>query len=280
MEERFTRFDWYSLAAVPIKMYFNETSLATGTAFFWSHDDKDYLVTAWHCLSGRHFQTKIHLSKECSEPNLLEVYWNLEGQPVGRKGTTKVSLTDTKGAPLWLVDHDRGSDIDIAILPITPPSNVELHHINKLGSSHIPLSIGCDLFILGFPLGIEGVHLPIWKRGSLASEWQIPKEVQPYWLIDTASRSGMSGAPVIQRTYLPDPYDEFMEHAGMKQPSIPNFMDYGNNGRSSFLGLYSGRIVGEQEKDLQLGMVWNQIYIENILRHQIRDDRSAWKAKR
>lgn len=278
-EERFTRFDWYSLAAVPIKMYFDETFLASGTAFFWRHGDGDFLVTAWHCFSGRHYQTKRHLSKECAEPNLIEVFWNLKGQPVGRKGSTKVPLMDTEGSPLWFVDHEQGADIDIAILPVEPPSNAELHHINELTSSNIPLSIGCDLFILGYPLGFEGVGLPIWKRGSLASEWQIPREVQPYWLVDTASRSGMSGAPVIQRTFLPDPQDELMERAGLKERSIPKIMDYGNNGRSRFLGVYSGRIAGEQDRDLQLGMIWSEIYIKNIIERQLRDDRGSWKAK-
>ena len=36
--DRFTRFDWYSMSAVPIEMYFGEQRLPTGTAFFWESD--------------------------------------------------------------------------------------------------------------------------------------------------------------------------------------------------------------------------------------------------
>lgn len=280
-QERFTRFDWYSLSTVPIKMYFNDklndTFVSSGTAFFWRLEDRDYLVTAWHNFSGRHFETKKHLSSGCTEPNLIEVYWNLRGQPVGRKTSSRIRLRNDDEDPLWFVDRDKKSDIDIAVLPVSAPVNVELHHINHLRSSNIELAVGCEMFILGYPLGIEGVGLPIWKRGSLASEWQIPEEVQPFWLVDTASNAGMSGAPVIQRTYFPDPIEEDFIRAGIKKPQIPLFGDYGNNGRSKFLGIYTGRKPGVDGKDLQLGIVWPGRLVENIIEQRFRDKPEYWR---
>jgi hypothetical protein len=87
---RFTRFDWYSMAAVPIQMHFGEQALSTGTAFFWEENDQLYLVTAWHCLSGRHYQTKKHLSNTAAEPDQLKVWWNINASPVGQKEVTSI----------------------------------------------------------------------------------------------------------------------------------------------------------------------------------------------
>lgn len=243
---RFTRFDWYSLSAVPIEMYYGEQPLSTGTAFFWEIDDRLYLVTAWHCLSGRHFETKKHLSKTAAEPDRIKVFWNLDQQPIGLKGTSFISIKDEAGNPLWLVHSERGSDVDVAMLPVQCPKNALAYPINKLPSGWVGLAVGQDLFIIGFPLGIEGVQLPVWKRASLASEWQIPDQIQPYWLVDTASRPGMSGSPVIQRAY---PFE----------PELRGGRNYGENGKSAFMGVYSGRLASEGEKDMQLGLVWNEI---------------------
>jgi hypothetical protein len=55
---------------------------------------------------------------------------------------------------------------------------------------------GMDCFILGFPENLIGAaNTPIWKRASIASE---PYQQFPYY-VDSATRKGMSGAPVIAR---------------------------------------------------------------------------------
>jgi hypothetical protein len=56
-------------------------------------------------------------------------------------------------------------------------------------------AVGMDCFILGFPEGLFGAAFtPIWKRGSIAAE---PYLQHPY--LDSATRPGMSGSPVIVR---------------------------------------------------------------------------------
>ena len=45
-----------------------------------------------------------------------------------------------------------------------------------------------------------GAMFPIWKRGSIASEPEIPIDGKPMFYIDTATRQGMSGAPVFAQT--------------------------------------------------------------------------------
>jgi len=54
--------------------------------------------------------------------------------------------------------------------------------------------------VLGYPEGMIGPgRSPIWKRGSMASEPKYNWRDKPGFLIDTATRNGMSGAPVVAR---------------------------------------------------------------------------------
>ena len=58
------------------------------------------------------------------------------------------------------------------------------------------------LLVLGFPMNLSHEEiLPIWKRASVATEPDIPHDNLPVFLIDTATREGMSGAPVIHRSF-------------------------------------------------------------------------------
>lgn len=45
--------DQYSVASVPIEMFFGATLLSQGTAFFWQKEQQLFLVTNWHNVSGR-----------------------------------------------------------------------------------------------------------------------------------------------------------------------------------------------------------------------------------
>lgn len=64
----------------------------------------------------------------------------------------------------------------------------------------IVTNVGDDCFILGYPLrNYEGLMLPIWKRGSLASETPLGLEGRPIFLVDAATTAGMSGSPIIRR---------------------------------------------------------------------------------
>ena len=54
------------------------------------------------------------------------------------------------------------------------------------------------MFVLGYPKGISGGRgFPIWKRASIATEPDIQHDGLPKLLVDTATREGMSGAPVV-----------------------------------------------------------------------------------
>jgi len=96
---------------------------------------------------------------------------------------------------------------------------------------------------------------PIWKRGSVASEPDYDWRNMPAFLIDTATRDGMSGSPVVAR------------HSGILLTGANDGMgpDSLIGTMTKFTGIYSGRI-GEDEMGVQLGLVWKPIVLDDEAR--------------
>jgi hypothetical protein len=60
------------------------------------------------------------------------------------------------------------------------------------------------VFILGYPFGNTPPSFPRLEAGRIASEPDLVRMTTGYYLVDTASRPGMSGAPVILRSWTND----------------------------------------------------------------------------
>src|SRR4051794_887785 len=115
--------------------------------------------------------------------------------------------------------------------------------MNKMGSPDLEVRIGMDVFVLGYPFGRGKTGLPVWKRGSIASEPNSVPHVEKYLLVDTASRPGMSGSPVILRSY------------GMHLTQ-GNTFSVSSGAANKFIGVYSGRLHTQDPLEAQIGMVW------------------------
>jgi hypothetical protein len=109
------------------------------------------------------------------------------------------------------------------------------------------------LFILGYPFGRKGYGMPVWKQGSFASEPFMAPTFDRYLIVDTASRPGMSGSPVIQRVHGIVEFDD-----GRRGP--PN-----GDGACRFVGIYSGRFHTNDSTDAQLGRVWPARLVEEVV---------------
>jgi hypothetical protein len=79
-----------------------------------------------------------------------------------------------------------------------------------------------------------------------------------YYLIDTASRPGMSGSPVILRSWTNLMVD-------------PGVMGISDRPLNRLIGVYSGRLDAEKS-DAQIGMVWHESFIPEIIDAQKGDD--------
>lgn len=231
-------------------MRFNEAELSIATAFFWQSKNEIYLITNWHNVTGKNRDTGEHLNKEtAAEPNNILVALVFEGTTV--QAELKLPLFDNNERPVWY-EHPVKKEVDVVAIKL-PQLNAKLYPINNLPCAPIKTSIGLDAFILGYPFGINQQNLPVWKRASIASEPDIPVNNLPLFYVDTASRKGMSGAPVILRTS-----GNFIGECGRTQMQV-------NAAASKFIGIYSGRIKSGDELDTQLGRVWRSEVIEEII---------------
>ena len=131
----------------------------------------------------------------------------------------------------------------IALYRVKPHTDAEMYPINLHAKRPTLASVGAEVFVLGYPFGIGPCGLPIWKRGSIASEPDILSPDQLYIFIDTASRPGMSGSPVIRRSWGSHSYEN-------------GAVATGPGAETKFVGIYSGRLASSDPLDAQLGLAW------------------------
>lgn len=196
--------DRLSLATVPITTFFNDLLLSEATGFVWKRHDRLYLITNWHVASATDFFTGHLLLKGGSRPNKFRCAFIIN---VGRYDRELIELPvrDENDDPLWLIHttQERHS-VDIVALPLDGSAfrkQAAVLPINDIAPARLAIGVGMDVFILGYPFGPAPPSFPIWKRGSIASEPDLVKLTGGRYLIDSATRPGMSGAPVILRSW-------------------------------------------------------------------------------
>jgi hypothetical protein len=267
------QIDVWSKAVILIQAYFGGTYLARGTGFTWRSDDgRLFLVTVWHNITGRHPFTKHHISPAAAEPNFLECRFRAKQKVPGRvyfeHQVLRLHLFNESGEPNWFVHPRYGSDVDIAAIWFDPAAPMEGYPINKLQSMPLKTLIGQDAFILGYPYEANEdenfVGFPIWKRASIASEPMLFASGRRYTLYDSASRPGMSGAPIIRREWSHWENEDGSLHVGRGEGT-------------RLIGIYSGRLhkVGKSDADLAIG--WPIRLVEETIAGGRRDKREDWR---
>ena len=243
--------------------------IAPSTGMFYRSQDRIYLITNWHVISGYNPQTMRTLNREGRET------WSLRIE--GRQSTdgrlscpfdATVKTRDEGGNPIWLEHPTLGKNVDTAAIEITSHIPAQIHCINDdIVHREYIIQPGDSLFILGYPMGLSGGRrLPIWKNSSIASEPFFTLDGQKKFMVDASTTMGMSGSPVIFRSssYMV-PTDEFgTEQHGY---SIGKTIQ-------EFIGVYSGRIAALDEElkndplAAQIGYVWQRTLVEELLMDQ------------
>lgn len=119
------------------------------------------------------------------------------------------------------------------------------------------LEVSEDLFILGYPKGIIDIYgQPLWKRATVATEPHLGWNRQKQFLVDCASREGMSGAPVL-----------FHSKSGVV--SSAGSLTIGDGPLSLFHGIYVGRIGNVSDFEAQVGTVWQRSVVDEIIESKI-----------
>lgn len=246
-----------------LNLRYNEAEISTASGFFIRHKGQYFLITNWHNFAGKNSETKKLLDpKSGAVPNNFKI--NLKYRIDEERlmiSEAVVKLYNNKGEPLWYEHPQMGGEIDVGILKID--NNFEGKELNIISindniDAHIEPRITMDVFVLGFPISITNKFgLPIWKKATIATEPKVDFDL-PRILIDTATRKGMSGAPVVMKT------DGLYKDTRTGKPKL-------GGEKFDLLGVYSGRL-GEDEFKAQLGIVWDKKVIYEIIEAKERPD--------
>jgi hypothetical protein len=275
-DDGFSGIDRLNFCTVRLNAKFQDLDLGWATGFFYSLVLNDvpsiFLITNWHVLAGRHIDPPYAApSRSGAVPDRFEailVRQNPELESAGQiqTETVTISLYTPTGDPIW-IQHPKGSFVDIAALNLGPiEENYRVPGINKLALQHdMAIEIGNDVFVLGYPLGFAHfLNMPVWKKGSIASEPH--SEVMgapPRIVIDATTRGGMSGSPVVMREKT-----HYLTDTG-EIKSVPN--------ATRFIGVYSSRpgiddvaatLRDDSRERAEIGYVYKSGALDELLRAQ------------
>jgi len=241
-----------------VEAFFGDQVLGGATAFLWlGQDHRLTLVTNWHVVSGRNHETGEATHRQGGIPDQLRVHVPLNERKAPPR-IVIVPLVDAEGGPLWVEHPKFGHEVDIAALSVDlpPPSGADLIPLNLLKTVALKQRVGMSVFILGYPFGRMGAGFPVWKHATFASEpFLSPVHDHRFLIVDTASRPGMSGSPVIQRA-----------HGQIELEGRAGRLVDGGDGALSFIGIYSGRFHTTDAMDAQLGRVWPAALVKEVVR--------------
>ncbi|MBI4966934.1 MAG: trypsin-like peptidase domain-containing protein [Rhodospirillales bacterium] len=265
---------FFSLVTSPAEIISTtETILGCATCFFYKQDERYiYLVTNWHVVTGRNPMAP-NISNSGAIPThlRLRLHKNVgDGKiSLSQKLLCLFNINDQDGnSPKWLEHPKHRYNIDVVVLRIEKESsfmsNVFFRCISEYShfEERYAESAMDDIIVIGYPWGLDGGDrvLPLFKRGSIASEPTIDYNGLPQFLIDCKTTKGMSGAPVI------------CLHKGIWSPTEKE-SDAVVGTVEKFSGIYSGRWhakeFGEHTKATdeitEIGIVWKKAVIEEII---------------
>lgn len=229
-------------------------AIAIATGFFFRHASRLYLITNWHNVTGVNAITGQAISELGTLPDRMSVSCKIKtpykGEDVLIARHFDMPLY-IDGRPIWY-EHSKRQEIDVIAIEIDTSrfegfANLAVNDADQ--EERLSLAAGLDCYVLGFPEGLIGpVETPVWKRGSLAIE---DHPTSLHGLIDSATRTGMSGSPVIAR------HSGIFAPGGFSEDSIIGTVE-------KFIGIYSGR-VGDDALGFQLGKYWKKEVLEDIL---------------
>jgi hypothetical protein len=255
-----------SFAVTYLRMSFGEQELSSGSGFFWKHSGQPFLITNWHNVSGRNPETDQPLSPTAAIPDSITFsVFQKTGDLAPDEYTSIVPAAlnvrlygQFDNAPVWLEHPVHGKAVDVVAIPLLGLDEAQLlvNYANEcVPDLAIVPRVSQDAFVVGYPLGLlSDTQIPIWKRATIATEPGMDIENLPKLLIDTATRSGMSGSLVLAKHLILGGYKTANGEESNTLIAIKN----------TILGVYSGRL-GADEIKAQLGIVWKRQVIDEIL---------------
>ncbi|AWV98174.1 trypsin-like peptidase domain-containing protein [Arcticibacterium luteifluviistationis] len=255
-----------SLKCVRIEMLaeITQAHLSWASGFFCSWKGKTFLITNWHVVTLKNFQTKETLHPSGAVPG----FFNLHYHSVIKENGKIVSNHEAVSNKLelyqyeiheeekvytnqkWVEHPTLGNNVDIVAIElsdkfVTAPYELVTFDIESELQKDKTLQIMDNLFVTGFPLNTSTTpnKYPIYKSATIASEPDVFSEL-PIFYVDGKTKAGMSGSPVIKK-------DDIIKK------SVTKTGIHLNQGRIELAGIYSGRDRQEEDEHMaELGIVW------------------------
>jgi len=159
--------------------------------------------------------------------------------------------------------------IDIAAIPLENVCRVDdACHVNQYGFQKLFHMVGGDVLIVGYPLGsYDGWMVPIWKRGSLATEPLVQIDDKPMFLVDAATTEGMSGSPMFRRVFGP----AALADNSMKLDAVVT---------TEFVGVYAGNLMSSELGRINVGYGWYGRLVDEIVTAKIQGNSDIFETTR
>lgn len=242
-----------SVASLHLVTRTNGTNVDQATGFLVERNQVVYLVTNYHVLAARDPSSGANLHDSAARPDEVVIRQNVAGK-LGEWRDEREPVRDASG-PLWLVHPVHQTRVDVVALKLTNIAGCDVHGHALDGGPDVLLSVAMPVSIVGFPFGRSaGGSLAIWVQGTIASEPDVNFDDLPCFLIDSRTRPGQSGSPVI-----------FWSAGGTVAMSDGGVTIFGG-AVEQLLGVYSGRI----HKDSDLGTVWRREVVAEIIDGAVR----------
>jgi len=271
-----------SLVTAPIEVLgSDDVVLSNATGFFYKREGNSVLfVTNWHVVTGRH-PTSPNISSNGAVPTKLRMKVHKKIGDGSKIFHLKIllwenTINDELGnKPEWLEHPQHKFKVDLVVLKLELEDFDDqvlcnfLSEYNGFHEDYYPSAMD-DIFVLGYPWGLTGGNpvLPLYKRGSVASEPVIDQEGLPRFLIDCRTAYAMSGSPVICRNR------GFWNPDGSSGDFGKTIMDPVEN----FVGVYSGRLimrnapeenVVQSDRISEIGVVWKKTALDEIVENGV-----------
>ena len=185
------------LTATQISTFVGPRLLTKASGFFFSREERLYLVTSRHVLIDE---------PSAHHPDRIEIELHMDEMNLTRSTGFSVLLYH-EGQSIWRQGEDSGGDIDVAVIELDRaalPSSANLRAFTPASLQALlgEVQVGSSLLIVGFPLGFHDTvhHLPVVRQATIASSFGVRFQGQGYFLTDARTHRGTSGAPVVMST--------------------------------------------------------------------------------
>jgi len=274
-----------SFFSLHLELYKNGNKMGDGTGFMYKPlpQGPKYLVTNYHIMTGRDpKKPEMLLPGFPDSPDEIVSFTLTKPDYKRQKGSIKIDDNSQ-----WLEHRLRHEGVDTIAIPLEFPDDAIVLTQDQLDLvNDIEIEAGSELFIVGFPWGFSaGEFFPIWKRGTIASEPLHKPNGIPKFYIDAYTTPGMSGSPVFavsrrimfdvnrdthKRFEMAERGDDWDKLDLIKSLDPEIFKNYSEKQCLRLVGIYSGKVYLPQNRDPNVGIVWQKELIDELFSDPVR----------